>query len=150
MATLPASCICILSSSIGVVITIWHAPAKPPASISRSIGNCCLNNRLRESWDHGVLFFKDMYKMFCSSWCTSLDKGDHSTLVGMISNMLTILTDRRASKYIGKKRESKNYPALVELLATWLVSYGCLHRLPGHLTQKLHSNGYLQLSRITK
>lgn len=53
MATLPASCICILSSSIGVVTIIWHAPAKPPASISRSIGNFCLDNKSTEYWDHG-------------------------------------------------------------------------------------------------
>ncbi|KYN31232.1 hypothetical protein ALC56_14500 [Trachymyrmex septentrionalis] len=96
MATLPASCICILSSSIGVVIIIWHAPAKPPASISRSIGNCCLDNRLRKSWDHGVL------------------------------SKITLLS------------------------STWLASYGCSHRLPGHLTRKLYSNRYLQLSRITE
>jgi len=55
MATLPASCICILSSSIGVVTIIWHAPAKPPASISRSNGNCCLGNRSIEYCDHVIL-----------------------------------------------------------------------------------------------
>jgi len=31
----PASCMEILRSSIGVVMTIWQRPALPPASISR-------------------------------------------------------------------------------------------------------------------
>ena len=37
-ATLPASCSWILSSSMGVVTTIWQKPAHPPAAISRWTG----------------------------------------------------------------------------------------------------------------
>lgn len=64
--------------------------------------------------------------------------------------MSLLLDCLKKNHFVRKKRGKQKLPCSRRLLATWLASYGCSHRLPGHLTRKLHSNRYLQLSRITE
>lgn len=42
--------------------------------------------------------------------------------------------------YKEKMDEKQKLPCFPRLLATWLASYGCSHRLSGHLTWKQYAN----------